>query len=804
MLRVATAALDDSGRIVGWSNETTRLLGWEPPEVLGLPATELLASDQDVSMLPARGRGDPAGTSAEVVELVLRVRHRDDGVRLLGVTATPLTHASGGAGWLLSAIDLARTSWWDNSRSVLERFLTHSPYGIAVLDTELRYVWINKTLERMAGVPLGERIGRRMHEVLPGLSPYAVEDQMRAVLTTGVPILDFEYQGHIPADPEHEHAFSTSFLRLDDEDGRIAGVCYMGVDITERRRTRQRLALLTESGARIGIALDFETTSCALASVAVPQLADFAAVDLFDGVLRGEEPAPPATAGSRLELRRMAHASARPGDPEVVAGVGAEPNYPPASPMIQCLLHGSGVLQTRLHANGLSWLADDPARRDVVDAWDFHSLIAVPLRARGIVLGQMVLLRAKRSQPFDPEDLALAEELASRAALGLDNTRMYTRERETALALQHDLLPQVLPAASSLEVAHRYIPANARGGVGGDWFDVIPLSGARVALVVGDVTGHGLTAAATMGRLRTAVHTLADIDLPPDELLAHLDDLVLRLVDEESALQQWHPAAFAALGTTCLYAVYDPATRQCTMARAGHLPPAIVTPDGEVTLPDLPAGPPLGIGALPFESATVHLPDGALLALFTDGLLLGHSADYDTAIERLRTALGSAAGSLEATCDAVAAAMLTGVQNDDVALLLARPHGLSADHIATWDLRSDPAIVSEARSLASDTLSAWGLDDLAFTTELVVSELVTNAIRYASEPVQLRLIRRENVALICEVSDGSSTSPRLRHARTTDEGGRGLFLIAQLTSRWGTRYTSGGKVIWAEQAIEPL
>ncbi|MYS83245.1 SpoIIE family protein phosphatase [Streptomyces sp. SID5474] len=800
LMPTVTAVLDERGTVVGWSKAAAALTGWDAAEILGRSVSALAASPVN-RFTPYDARPPWPGSPDQDHDLVVRIRHRDGGVLLLGVRATPLAHASGDRNWHLSAIDLGHASWWDASHAVLRRFLDRSPYGIAVLDTELRYVWVNETLERMAGVPLADRIGRRMHEVLPGLSPFAVERQMRTVLSTGVPVLDFEYQGTVPADPTRRHAFSTSFLRLDDDEGRVMGVCYMGVDITERRRTRERLTLLTESGARIGTTLDFVTTARELAATAVPDLADFAAVDLFDEVLDGQEPTTVTGRSGWPRLRRMAYHSVRPGSPEVVAALGRPARYTDMSPMARCLRDGVPVLEARLGVDDKGWLADDPDRRAAVAAWGLHSLIAVPLRARGTVLGLVVLMRSRTSDPFETDDLALAEELVSRAAICLDNARRYTREHNTALALQHSMLPQALPATSTLEIAHRYIPATGRGGVGGDWFDVIPLSGARVALVVGDVTGHGITSAATMGRLRTAVRTLADIDLPPDELLARLDDLVLSLVDEQVALQHDEGPLCAELGTTCLYAVYDPATRECTVASAGHPPPAVVTTDGKVTYPELPTGPPLGIGTLPFEAITMQLPEDALLVLFTDGLLLDDGRDLTASTDRLLAVLAAAPTNLEAACDDVVAAMLPTPQNDDVAVLMARPHGLDPDRIATWDLLRDPAVVADARAMAADTLRTWGLDDLVFTTELVVSELVTNAVRYACDPVRLRLIRQ--ATLICEVWDGGSTSPRLKHARVTDEGGRGLYMVARLTRRWGTRYTPDGKVIWAEQSLEP-
>ncbi len=367
------------------------------------------------------------------------------------------------------------------------------------------------------------------------------------------------------------------------------------------------------------------------------------------------------------------------------------------------------------------------------------------------------------------------------------------------MTLQSSLLPHTLPDQSALEIASRYLPAGTEAGLGGDWFDVIPLSGARVALVVGDVVGHGIRAAATMGRLRTAVRTLADVDLPPDELLTHLDDLIIHLAADEADRDAAGETA-GGIGTTCVYVVYDPVTRRCTVARAGHPLPAVVSPEGSVYLLDVPAGPPLGLGGLPFETVEVELPEGSILALYTDGLLQPRENDIDDALDTMFGVLARPASTLDTVCDRVLTAMLAHRPDDDVALLVARTRALHADRVVAWDLPSDPSVVSQARRHTTDQLTAWGLGEAAFVTELLVSELVTNAIRYGEPPIQLRLIH-ENSTLICEVSDASNTAPHMRRARTFDEGGRGLLLVAQLAQRWGTRHAPVGKTIWAEQSL---
>jgi sodium/proline symporter len=686
------------------------------------------------------------------------------------------------------------------SQLLLVPFLSDAPVGVAVLDTDLRYVWVNKILGRL--IPSDQRLGRQVSEVLPKPEAEAFEERMRRVLRTGAPVMDHEFRavGH-PA-PYRGRAYSASFFGMKDRRGRQVGVWYMIIDVTDRRRAQERLALLNEASARIGSALDVQLTAQELADNVVPALADFVAVDLLESVISGEEPAPgPVDLGP--VIRRAGQRSVRRGNPEARLAVGDVVQRPRSSPVARCLLE-SRTLVEDLEQSPEAWVAMDPSLGPAIRRFDLRSVMVVPVRARGVTLGAATFVRSgRRAWPFEEDDVRLAEELVSRAAVSVDNARRFTRERTAARSMQRYLLPQEVTGGSALDVASWYCPADAPTGVGGDWFDVIPLSGARVALVVGDVVGHGINSAATMGRLRTAVRTLANLDLPPDELLAHLDDLVIGLMEspggDEAAAAENESVSAAMLGATCLYAVYDPVTGLCSMARAGHLPPVIVGPDGAVEFLDLPAGPPLGLGSLPFESVELELAEGSLIGLYTDGLVRSPDRDVDVGLSLLRERLTVPGPSLRAIGDNVVAALLAVLPRDDAALLLARTRLLGSDRVASWDLPSDPAAVADARSVAARQLSAWGLDDLTFTTELVVSELVTNAIRHASGPIVLRLIRDR--ALICEVSDASNTSPRLRHARTMDEGGRGLLIVAQLARRWGTRYTKAGKIIWTEQGV---
>ncbi|RSS66747.1 amino acid permease [Streptomyces sp. WAC06614] len=379
-----------------------------------------------------------------------------------------------------------------------------------------------------------------------------------------------------------------------------------------------------------------------------------------------------------------------------------------------------------------------------------------------------------------------------------------TREHTAALKLQRSLLPRTLAPQAAVEAASRYVPADSRSGVGGDWFDVVPLSGTRVGLVVGNVVGHGLHAAAAMGLLRTSMRVLARMDLPPDELLSLLDDVAVQTSTQWAGkLDGDRPASADGEGirVTCLYAVYDPVSGRCSMARAGGWPPAVVAPDtGEVSFPELPQGPPLGLGGQTFQGIEFPLAPGSLVALFTDGLMRAVDRDTDVALGLLAEALAPHRLPLERLCDRALARLLPGPVDDDAALLLVRTRLLDPHHVADWELEADPSVVGTARAAVTRQLEVWGLDELVFVTELIVSELVTNAVRYAADgPVHVRLIRDEH--LICEVSDTGHTSPHLRHAATDEEGGRGLFIIAQMTHRWGTRYTAAGKTIWTEQVV---
>ncbi|MEV7976912.1 SpoIIE family protein phosphatase [Streptomyces sp. NPDC086519] len=796
----AVAVLSATGDVIGWTRGAQALLGHPAAVVLGRPAARLLAMRVD----PARAAGvaercrSGMGWSG-----LVPIRHQDGRSVVVDLRVSASFSIGGEECFLLSARQ--QRPQWTVGQSVLDGFLTRSPIGMAVLDPELRYVWINDTLEQFGGVPREQRLGRRLSELLPGLHANTIETLMRKVLATQEPVTDYEYLGWSWSDPHRQRAYSTSFFPLVDADDSVTGVCYMVSDVTERWNARQLLSLVNEAGTRIGTTLDVLRTAQELADFAVPRFADFVVVDLLEPVLSTEghgtwlTDAGPAPA--RPVMRRAALKTVREGGPEAVARVGDQVDFLPPTHGVDLLIKGEPVLIPELAPEDHLWITAQPTRTARIREFGLHTLISVPMRARNTVLGLTTFARSLNPLSFEPDDVLLAQELVARAAVCVDNARRYTREHTAAVTLQRSLLPQALTGGTALDVASSYRPADAADGVGGDWFDVIPLSGARVALVVGDVVGHGLAAAASMGRLRTAVQTLADMDMPPDELLAHLDDLVLRLAEEENTGAVGEGSTDTFVGATCLYAVYDPVTRRCAMARAGHPPPVVVSPDGHVHFPEIPAGPPLGLGGMAFEATEIELAEGSLFGLYTDGLIEGCDQDVELGMARLRSALtGSGPGAdLDTLCTAAVQQLVAVPQPDDIALLLARTHALGAGHVVSWDVPVAPAAVAEVRAEAVRQVVAWGYDELATTTELIVSELVTNAIRYAEPPIRLRLLR--DARLTCEVADASSTAPRLRHARSTDEGGRGLFLVAQLAHRWGARYTGEGKIIWAEQEI---
>ncbi len=548
-----------------------------------------------------------------------------------------------------------------------------------------------------------------------------------------------------------------------------------------------RRALLDDSFTRVGTALDIDQSARELMDVIVPHFCNAAEVSVIESLVGADE-MPAGALDSTHLLRRLAVGN----DDKEEEGwdatfpTGEVLHYPPGTPYVRCLDSGAPVLEPSLSADGAAEIAGAWRRKPVADLLAGSSMLLLPLIARGTNLGFIVCLRKPGYRKFDPYDIEIGMEFASRAALFIDNARRYSRERATALTLQRSLLPTGLSAPSSVEVRHRYLPGSKLIEVGGDWYESIALPGARVALVIGDVAGHGVHAAVTMGRLRAAIHTLAGLELAPAEALQQLDELMQTLGEREPHF------------ATCVYAIFDAVSGTCEVASAGHLSPLLVKPDGSSTFLSVPPAPPLGIGGGPIESRQFEIDDGSLFVLYTDGLVENRTRDIDDGLTRLRRVFGagSATRPLEDLCKATLDGVYSDVQRDDIAVLLARLSRIPDGHHASWTLPTEASSVRQARHLVSDQMEKWDLADAASTAELLVSELVTNAIAYATGEISLRLIL--DSALVCEVFDDAAAMPRLRNADDDAESGRGLHVVSQLAQRWGTRRTQAGKAVWFE------
>ncbi|MGJ5749547.1 PAS domain S-box-containing protein [Streptomyces puniciscabiei] len=665
VLGVASVVLDTSGRIVLWSPQAEELFGYSAREALGQYAARLMVHERHFELV-GKLFADVMRTGQSWAG-GFPVRHKDGTTRVVEFRNMRLLDDRGDVYALGLAADQSTVRRLEQDVALSERMVKQSPIGYAVLDTQLRFVSVNPALEKINGVPAAEHVGRTLREVLPMLNPESVEIDARRVLETGVPVIDNTMVGRTPADPDQDHTWAHSLYRLDDAMGNVLGVAVSVVDITEQHRAsleaeaaRRRLAVIADASARIGTTLELDRTACELAEVAVPELADVAAVDLLDAVVEGR----PSTLGPSEEAVIRALAVRPQDDTDAVRAAdppGRIARYGPDRLVTECVRTGEAVLVPRVKDEDLPRIARSPEAAELLSRAGLHSYLAVPLIARGEVLGALDLKRTRNPAPFDEDDVLLARELASRAAVQIDNARWYQNARNTALTLQRSLLPSSPPVTTGLEVASRYQPAGATSEVGGDWFDVIPLEGGKTALVVGDVMGSGLSAAATMGRLRTATTTLAALDLDPALLLEHLDKTT-------SALD--HSIA------TCMYAVHDPHLRQCRIANAGHLPPARLRPGRPPELLDLPTGVPLGVGGVAFSTVTVDFEPGDELVLYTDGLVETRYHSLDERLDFLLSLLDDPARPLEDTCDILLRTLHHPANHDDVALLIARAQEL--------------------------------------------------------------------------------------------------------------------------------
>ncbi|WP_326755459.1 SpoIIE family protein phosphatase [Streptomyces hirsutus] len=659
VLGVAPVVLDADGRIVLWSPQAENLFGYTAEEALGRYAARLLLEEEHLEQVAELF--DRVMVSGESWAGGFPIRCKDGHTRMVEFRNMRMEDGRGDFYALGTATDQATLREVERNLALSVRLIEQAPIGLAVLDTDLRFVTVNPALERINGVPAAGHLGRRPREVLPHLD-IDVDSTTRQVLETGVPLLDRPVAGRTAADPDHEHAWSVSRYRLEDSGGRVLGVATSVVDVTKQRRAeieaaraRRRLTLIADASLRIGTTLDLEQTARELAEVCVPDLADVATVDVLDSVLQGhaaETHEGPALFRALAVVSVCPSEAARAADPPGELAV-----YDTDRLAAQCVNLRRPVRVPHVEGCDLPRIARCPRAVELLARAGLHSYLAVPLTARGEILGALGLKRTGNPEPFTHDDEVLAGELAARAALSIDNARWYRSQRHAALALQRHLLPQHPPHPVGLEVASRYQPAAAAVEVGGDWFDAIPLAGDKTALVVGDVMGSGINAAATMGQLRTATRAFADLGLAPAEVLQRLDHTATRL--EETII-------------TCAYAVYDPHRAQCRISLAGHLPPALVRPGRAPQLLDLPTGAPLGVGGIPFQTATFDLVPGDQLILYTDGLVETRDQPIDQRLNTLLGLLDAPGRPLEETCDRLLHALRHPDDHDDVALLIAR------------------------------------------------------------------------------------------------------------------------------------
>ncbi|WP_053660642.1 SpoIIE family protein phosphatase [Streptomyces sp. MMG1121] len=796
-IRVASFSISPGGLVDQWSLRAEQLFGISAERAVGMDPIEAFI-DPDLRERGQRKMAEILDGREWTGVVPFRMPDGPDGTRgeegLAEVYVMPTRTAEGDKAAVCIVVDVRTLRTIETDLAASQAIFGQSPFGFLLIDTDLRVRRANERFASIFGGSPDDHRGRGVHDYLPRGEAERVSATLRRVLESGQTITDMHVTGHVPDSAERRH-WSVNLYRVHGGSGRPIGIAWLGTDITARRAAareaaaaRRNLALLNEAGARIGNSLDLETTARELLDVVVPGFCDLATVDLYQGLLTGDE-TPPGRADGSAALRRVAFASAVSdvpfgGSGEPVA-VGAVHHFPFASP-------SADALRT--------------ARPQHVPAQDgglVQSTLAVPMVAHDTVVGLARFARTKGSEPFGDRDRDLAVELAARAAVCIDNARLYRREHERALILQRSLLPPGDPEASGLDIACRYLPGNAATEVGGDWFDVIELPGHRTALVVGDVMGRGLRAAVAMGELRTAVRTLALLDLEPAEVLSALDEIA-RGLGTPGGVQQATRTARQSRDAdlsevylaTCVYAVYDSVTRRCTFANAGHLPPVLVEPGEPALMLDVPPGMPLGVGGEPFEEVEVELPEGALLALYTDGLVESRDHPLDEGLQAFVGALTDPARQLEDVCDHVLNTLDTHHGEDDIALLMARVQGLPAESVGDWTLPREPRSVGRAREYARTQLVDWDLEALVDTAELLVSELVTNALRYGEGEIRLRLLLDRT--LVCEVWDSGLVQPRRRRARDTDEGGRGLQLVGLLSAAWGSRRTPRGKTVWFE------
>ncbi|MFG3496936.1 SpoIIE family protein phosphatase [Streptomyces sp. NPDC047928] len=827
---LAVVVVDSDGLVSHWSTGARRLFGTARQDALGRPAAELLPvfgalgdDSRYADDIPyGSGHGGPYGSLGAYEEREGRTAypgHPDTWLGGLGsypaTGRARLTAPDGGAGD--DRADDGRDGrtrvdvlWWayplaGPGRERLLVLATDADRFRGDFADAENFERITPGFAPHTDLPGSGELARRLPEILPSMSVREAGRIVSQILALGYPVLEFSQRDRVPVTPdwgiprraerrarrraaeeaaERGHALDPADPAVPED---LADLADLAEDL-EYAAVRERLEFLNEVSGRIGSSLDLARTIHEVSAAVVPRFTDVAGTYLREQVVAGEGfPDGPPDATTMWHRVAVEHVD-EPGRWDDVVPVGEAMPFPVHTPFFQCMTTGEPVLVPRISDELGTAIAAQFDKRDIRPLINGRSMLVVPLKARDVVLGFMILLRHPGRALFNDMDRVTGAELAARAGLVLDNARMYTYQESVAETLQDAMLPQVSPRMPGCDTATRYLPGTLLGRVGGDWFDTVKLPGSRTALVVGDVMGHGLNSAAMMGQLRTAVQTMAALDLPPAQLLRNLDDLAQRLGEHYLA--------------TCLYAVYDPIGGVLELANAGHVPPVVVrAADGRSDLLDLPSGAPIGVGGVPFETVRVPVAAGDRLVMCTDGLVEVRGEDIGVGLATLCESAAHPAASMDDACDTIIRALNTrGGRKDDVALLMARLNGIAPDDVAHWELPAEPRTAGRARRLVRDRLARWGLGALDGTVELLVGELVANAVRHAGgHRIALRLVRTD--LLLCEVIDGGHTLPTLLSARPDDAHGRGLRVVDALARAWGASRAADGKTVWFELAL---
>lgn len=783
---LAVVVIDGAGLVSHWSTGARRLFGPAKEDAVGRPAGDLLpvagalpqgggAHGQDDDLGPDLGSSLHGRTSYPAAgrARLAAAPHAPERIDVLW-WAYPLV-GPGPERLLVLAADAARLTAVSGPES---DHMQRTAPGFA-LHTDF---------------PGADDLAGRLPDILPSMSVGESARIVAQVLELGYPVLEFSSHERVPVTPDWgvPRRAERRARRRRAEAAAAAGLAPPpdagptdDAEDLEYAAVREHLEFLNEVSGRIGSSLDLARTVEEVSKAVVPRFTDVAGTYLREQVVAGEGfPEGPPDETTMWHRVAVEHTD-EPGRWDDVVPVGESMPFPAHTPFFQCMTSGDPVLVPRITEDMGNAIASQFEKRDIRPLINHRSMLVVPLKARDVVLGFMILLRHRERPVFNDMDRVTGAELAARAGLVLDNARMYTYQEAVADTLQDSMLPHIEPRMSGCDIATRYLPGTLLGRVGGDWFDSVKLPGARTALVVGDVMGHGLNAAAMMGQLRTAVQTMGALDLPPAQLLRNLDDLAQRLGEHYLA--------------TCLYVVYDPIAGELRLANAGHIPPVLVRAlDGRSELLELPTGAPIGVGGVPFESVRVRVAPGDRLLMCTDGLVEVRGEDIGVGLAALVESAAHPAASMDDACDTIIRALNTrGGRKDDVALLMARLNGVAPADVGHWRLAPDPSEVSRARDLVRDRLRDWGLDAVGDTAVLLAGELVTNAVRHAhGGRIGLRLVRSGR--LLCEVEDTGTTLPTLLSAGPGDEFGRGLRIVTSLAGEWGTSRTGTGKIVWFE------